>query len=181
MEILSAILFGLSSNLDNFIIGISYEIGKKKITFLDNLLIAFIGTIGTFLSMEVGKLISSILPNYLSNFLGAFTIVVMGVYFTIQSVFKKNSESAKLKDLNLKTTLVLSLGLTLNNLGVGIAASATGLNIPLVCFLNFILSLLTIFLGQVLGGKVFGRLLGKYGDITSGILLIILGLIEIFN
>lgn len=181
MEFLSAILFGLSSNLDNFIIGISYEIGKKKITFLDNLIIAIVGTIGTYLSMEVGKLISSILPNYLSNFLGAFTIVIMGVYFTIQSVIKKNSEDAKLKDLNLKTTIILAFGLTLNNLGVGIAASATGLNIPLVCFFNFILSLLTIFSGQILGGKVFGRILGKYGDITSGILLIILGVIEIFN
>ena len=44
---LSAVIFSMSSNLDNFVIGIAFGIKKIKIGFLPNLLIALITVAGT--------------------------------------------------------------------------------------------------------------------------------------
>lgn len=184
MKFLTAILFGVSANLDNLVIGTSYEISNKRITLFDNFLIAIIGTIGTFLSMSIGTFLSKLLPNEMANLLGAFVLILMGVYFTFQSILNKNNDTKSLnnsyKNISFKATIVLAIGLTLNNLGVGVASSVTGLSIPLVCIFNFIFSIGTIILGQSLGDHVVGKLLGKYSGIISGIILIILGTIECF-
>ena len=55
---LSAVIFSMSSNLDNFVIGIAFGIKKIKIGFLPNLLIALITVAGTVASMYAGKIVS---------------------------------------------------------------------------------------------------------------------------
>lgn len=201
--ILSALLFSLSSNLDNVVIGIAYGVKNIKIRILPNFIIAAVTSIGTLLSMSVGKYISRFLPDYIANFLGAAVIILLGIYFLIQSIIKlaKNTKSKELSlknitdmveyaessdldksgDINIKEALFVAFGLTFNNLGTGVAASITGVNIPLTVILTFLLSIFTIILGDILGNHVFGNLLGKYAPLISGILLIVLGIIEAFN
>lgn len=201
--ILSALLFSLSSNLDNVVIGIAYGVKNIKIRILPNLIIAAVTSIGTLLSMSVGKYISIFLPNYIANFLGAAVIIILGAYFLIQSIVKlinntkskelslkditdmveyaENSDLDKSGDINIKEALFVAFGLTFNNLGTGVAASITGVNIPLTVIFTFLLSIFTIMLGDALGNHVFGKLLGKYAPLISGVLLIILGIIEMIN
>jgi len=201
--ILSALLFSLSSNLDNVVIGIAYGVKNIKIRILPNFIIAAVTSIGTLLSMSVGKYISRFLPDYIANFLGAVVIILLGIYFLIQSIIKlvKNTKSKELSlknitdmveyaessdldksgDINIREALFVAFGLTFNNLGTGVAASITGVNIPLTVILTFLLSIFTIILGDALGNHVFGNLLGKYAPLISGFLLIVLGIIEAFN
>lgn len=201
--ILSALLFSLSSNLDNLVIGIAYGVKNIKIRILPNFIIAIITSIGTFLSMSVGKYISRFLPNYIANLLGAIVIIILGLYFLIQSIIKltKNTKSKELSlkditdmveyaensdldksgDINIKEALFVAFGLTFNNLGTGVAASITGVNIVLTVTSTFLISIFTIILGQALGNHVLGKILGKYAPLISGILLIVLGIIEAFN
>lgn len=201
--ILSALLFSLSSNLDNLVIGIAYGVKNIKIKTLPNFIIAVVTSIGTFLSMYVGKYISNFLPNSIANLLGAAVIMILGVYFIIQSIIKlamntkskelslkditdmveyaENSDLDKSGDINIKEALFVALGLTFNNLGTGVAASITGVNIVLTVASTFLISIFTIIVGQALGNHVLGKLLGKYAPLISGILLIVLGIIEAFN
>lgn len=201
--ILSALLFSLSSNLDNVVIGIAYGVKNIKIRILPNLIIAAITSIGTFLSMSVGKYIAKFLPNHIANFLGAAIIIILGAYFLIQSIVKlinntkskelslkditdmveyaENSDLDKSGDINIKEALFVAFGLTFNNLGTGVAASITGVNITFTVTFTFLLSIFTIMLGEALGNHIFGKLLGKYAPLISGILLIILGIIEMLN
>ncbi|GFP75316.1 sporulation membrane protein YtaF [Clostridium fungisolvens] len=200
---LSALLFSLSSNLDNLVIGMAYGLKKIKICLFNNLVIAGITTTGTFLSMFVGLFISKFLSNSVANKLGAIIIVFLGVYFVIQSIRKflnnvnikdlalkdikdmveyaEKSDTDKSGDISTKESFLVALGLTFNNLGTGIAASITGVSIPLTTVLTFILSIVTIMFGQALGSNVIGKLLGKYAPLVSGILLIVLGIIEFIN
>lgn len=46
--ILSALLFSLSSNLDNLVIGIAYGIKKIRIDTTANLIVALVTSTGTF-------------------------------------------------------------------------------------------------------------------------------------
>ncbi|AZV56566.1 manganese efflux pump [Clostridium sp. AWRP] len=201
--ILSALLFSLSSNLDNVVVGIAYGIKKIRIGVVPNLAIAVITCTGTFLSMSLGVYISKFLPHSIANALGSIAIAILGVYFIIQSIIKlinnKKSSELALKDItdmieyaeksdldnsgdiNIKEALLVAFGLTFNNLGTGIAASITGVNIKFTVIFTFILSILTIIIGEAVGNHVLGKLFGKYAPLISGILLIILGIIEFFN
>ncbi|KOF55628.1 MULTISPECIES: sporulation membrane protein YtaF [Clostridium] len=201
--ILSALLFSLSSNLDNLVIGIAYGVKNIKIGTFANLLIAIVTSIGTFLSMSIGKYISKLLPHYVANSLGAIIIIILGIYFIIQSIIKlmnntkqkelslkditdmleyaETSDLDKSGDINIKEASFVALGLTFNNLGTGIAASITGVNITFTVAFTFIFSIITIIIGEVFGTHVLGKVLGKYAPLISGILLIILGIVEFIN
>jgi len=201
--IVSALLFSLSSNLDNVAIGIAYGIKKIKIGIIANLIIATVTSTGTFLSMSIGAYISNFLPHSIANGLGAGVIIVLGVYFITQSIIKfanntkskelalknvtdmieyaEKSDSDSSGDINMKEALIVAFGLTFNNLGTGIAASITGVSIQFTVISTFILSILTIIFGEAVGTHVLGKFLGKYAPLFSGILLIILGIIEFLN
>ena len=127
----------------------------------------------------------------------------MGVYFAIQSIVKfsnnTNSKELALKnitdmieyaekldldnsgDINIKEALIIAFELTFNNLGTGLAASITGVNIQITVISTFILSVLTIIFGEAIGNHVLGEIFGKYAPLFSGILLIIFGVIELIN
>lgn len=202
--VLSALLFSISSNLDNVVVGIAYGIKKIKIGIMANLIIAIVTTLGTFLSMSLGWYITKFFPQSYANILGAGVIIILGIYFVVQSFIKlnrnKNARSSlALKDLDdmvvyaeksdtdksghidMKEALFLALGLTFNNLGTGIAASISGVSIIFTVIFTFILSILTIVVGESVGKNVFGRFLGKYAPFIAGLLLIILGIIELLN
>jgi len=201
--ILSALSFSLSSNLDNVVVGIAYGIKKVKIGIIANLIIALVTSIGTLLSMLAGVYISKFLPRYVSNRLGATVIIILGVYFIILSLIKlvNNTKSKELAlknitdmieyaqksdldssgDINIKEAFIVALGLTFNNLGTGVAASITGVNIQLTVIFTFILSFFTVIFGRAVGNHVLGEIFGKYAPLLSGLLLIILGFIEFIN
>ncbi|QQE79590.1 sporulation membrane protein YtaF [Alicyclobacillus sp. SO9] len=203
MLLLSALLFSISSNLDNVVVGTAYGIKKIRIGIIANFIIAVVTTTGTFLSMSAGSYIAKFMPQSVSNVLGAAIIVVVGIYFVIQSLIKlihnTNARELALKDLShmveyaersdvdksghidAKEAFMLALGLTFNNLGTGIAASITGVNIFLTVISTFLISILTIILGYSIGKNVLGRFFGKYAPLIAGVLLIVLGFIEMFN
>jgi len=201
--ILSALLFSLASNLDNVVVGIAYGIKKIRIGIIANIIIAIVTSTGTFLSMSVGVYISKLLPHSVANGLGAAVIIILGVYFVTQSIIKlvNNTKSKELAlkditdmieyaeksdldnsgDISMKEALIIAFGLTFNNLGTGVVASITGVSIQLTVISTFILSILTIIFGEAVGNQVLGKFLGKYAPLFSGILLIILGIIEFLN
>lgn len=200
---LSALLYSLSSNLDNLVIGIAYGVKKIKIGLISNLIIATVTSIGTLISMSVGKFISDFLPTSLTNMLGAVIIMLLGLYFLIQSILKlipksysnslalknideimdyaEKSDSDNSGTLNIKEAFVVSLGLMLNNLGTGLAASITGVNVSITVICTFILSIALLMLGKSIGHNVLGSICGKYAPLISGVLLIILGIFELIN
>lgn len=201
--ILSALLFSLSSNLDNLVIGIAYGIKKIKININANILIAVITSSGTFLSMSIGVYISGFLSHNLANCLGAVVLIILGAYFVVQSIIKflistkskelalkdvsdmieyaEKSDSDRSGDISIKEAFIIALGLSFNNLGTGIAASITGVSIQFTIMATFAFSILTIIFGEAIGTHLLGKFLGKFASLFSGILLIVLGVIEFFN
>ena len=107
--------------------------------------------------------------NHQKNFMIAF-ITMIGTYGAMRFGHFLT------KNISLKETLVLSLVLTINNVALGIGASITGMPELITSLTTFVCSY--VFIGT---GQKFKRLnfKGKYADIISGIILIILGLYEL--
>jgi putative sporulation protein YtaF len=82
--------------------------------------------------------------------------------------------------IELKEALVLALALTLNNLSCGFAAGLMGLNIFAMIVASFVISLVFFYIGIRLGFLYIARWFGEKGDIVAAIILILVGIYELF-
>lgn len=198
---LSIILFSLSANLDNFVIGSAYGIKKIKINLITIFTVSFISTFITYLSMVFGSIIIKFIPSNLANLIGSITIISLGLYFSVASINQlmnpKLKKEIALKDLNtmiafakqsdrncsgdicFKESIYISLALSINNIAAGIAAYMAGIIVYLALICIFTFSVLNLTGGYLLGNKYLGKFLGKYAPLLAGLLLIIFGILEI--
>lgn len=191
MDILSSLLFAISANADNFVVGLSYGINKIKIGILSSLVISLITSIGTIISMSFSQVIVRFIPGNLSNLIGSISLIFIGLYTIAEPFLKsiqsdgilKNPEKAdkdNSSNIDLKESLSLAFALSINNIGLGIGASITGLNIFLTSLFTFIFSLLMLLTGYFLGSYYLSKLFSKRATIVSGLIIIALGVYEIF-
>ncbi|RXI50311.1 sporulation membrane protein YtaF [Clostridium tetani] len=199
MSILSILIFAISSTCDSFIIGISYGINKIRINFLSNLLVALISGLGTFLSMLPGAKLINYISFKQANKFGSLLLIMVGICLIINSLRKKNKfndersysdllknpekmDFDSSKNIELKEAIYLGIFLCLNNIGLGIMASIIGLNIYVTSFLSFLFSLIFLKLGCFIGKKASAHSFNdKFAEISSYILIILLGIWELFS
>ena len=196
MQLLSVFLFSLSANIDSFTVGLAYGMKGIKIDYRSNILIALITSIGTFISMGIGLFIKGFISEQVVSVLGCTLLVILGICMIINSfkTKKTNEEDVSYTDIlikphkadkdksgfiDIKEAITLGLALSLNNFGLGIGASASGINIYLTTIVTFILSILCILFGVGFGKRYLSKKLRKYADVISGLIIIFLGLYEL--
>jgi len=86
LHILSIALISISSNTDSFAVAIAYGIKKIRITIPANLLIAVVSSLGTFLSISVGQMISGYLPRSTASILGSGVLISIGIFGMWQTI-----------------------------------------------------------------------------------------------
>lgn len=204
MQIFSTIVFVLSVNTDNFVVGVSYGIKKIRIKILSNLLIGLISSIGTILSMKIGKVITHFVPDTFANLSGGVILILIGIWTILQEFNKKknipiskgknslsklenilsnpeNADKDTSGNIDIKESVSLGIALTLNNIGLGIGASIAGLNALFTTILNLFISVFAITLGYNVGSKYLSNKLGKYAAVISGLIIIVLGVYEMIS
>lgn len=193
INLISAILFSFSANLDNIAIGISYGLKKIHISLFKILMISVFTTLFTFISMFIGKYLVNILNEKYANSFGAFLLIGLGLYTLVKDILekiryrnnKKNNDKIEkttenvLKPIIFKELMTIILLLSTNNIAAGIAASVTGVNILATTVLSFIFSFALLLLGNTIGKNIINEFIEKYCNILSALLLIIIGFIEL--
>lgn len=181
LNILKALAFAFSANIDNIAIGISYGIKKIKIGSKINLIIATLMAIITYITMFIGKSISNLFNITLIHKIGAYSLILIGTYLLFKEIFFKIKEkdNEELSNLTLKNILIIVFTLSTNNIATGIAASMIGINIYLTFLFTFIFSFLLLYIGNKIGRNILNKRIEKYSNILSALILIILGLFQI--
>ncbi len=206
-HLLSSFFLAVSSNVDNFAVGVAYGVKKIKIGIFSNLVIAVVSASGTYCSMTVGEIISRFLSAHVANLLGSGVLVALGIWslwdtLRIERREKRNRskkfsdfsdndlsyntfiekpEKADLDDsrtIDVKESITLAFAVTINNVASGIGGGISGLNVTLTTFLAFILSILVVILGYFLGEKSSAKMSGKWAGIISACLIICIGIYE---
>ncbi len=200
MYLISVLLFALSANLDNFTVAITFGMRKIKFKFFINFLIAVITGVGTFFSMSIGRIIGHFFSVSVSNMIGSIILIAIGIWF-LKDFFKKPKEKRErrqkekvnlndmLKDpgkadldrsgtIDVGESAILALALTINNFGMGVGASISGLNICATTIFTFIISMFSITLGYHIGKSCIPQSLCKFVPLISGGIVIALGLFE---
>ena len=202
MSFLSILLFVIAASLDILVVSLAYGLKDIKINFSSTLVIPSISALGTFISMILGKFLVDLIPIKLGDIIGGLVLLLLGFY-SIYSYFKEkkiltshNSENDssptfilenpevadkdKSGNIDFKESLALSLALALNNFGLGIGASISGLNIAFTTISTFIISLIFISLGFYLSKTIKSKNISKNSNLIAGIIIIILSLFIIF-
>lgn len=202
MIFLSILLFVIAASLDILVVSLAYGLKDIKINFSSTLVIASISALGTFISMILGQFLVDLIPVKLGDIIGGLVLLALGFY-SIYSYFKEkkiltshNSENNssptfilenpevadkdKSGNIDFKESLALSLALALNNFGLGIGASISGLNIAFTTISTFIISLIFISLGFYLSKTIKSKNISKNSNLIAGIIIIILSLFIIF-
>ncbi len=202
MEIISILFFCIASSSDNFVIGLSYGGKGIKISFWSNFVVACISCVGTFLAMLFGKGLYLIIPENHTAILASILLVGFGIYMLIEALKKDKYERKEnnpgsgnyynyiehpeildkdnSKEIELKEAAVLGFILCLNNIGLGVGASIAGLNMYITAVLALIFSMIFVKLGCHLGHKVLNGRLSKYSEYVSALIIIALGIYELF-
>lgn len=186
MNFISALLFGISANIDTLTMGFTYGIRKQRIPFFTNILISFITFIGTFFSIGIGIQLTGFLPPKTSHIAGSLLLIILGSYYFLKfiietHILKKQSQHIEnTTNLSYKTILFLGLTLTVNNAGIGLGASLAGTGLLLTCFFTLILSFSFLFIGNCIGSRIPDGLFHHSADFLSGIIIIVMGIFHCF-
>lgn len=197
MQLLSVLLFSLSANVDSFTVGIAYGMKDIKVDYKSNILIALITSLGTFISMALGLFTKQFIKPEILSVIGCIVLIILGIFMIMNTLKTKkqiDEEEVKYTDIlikphkadkdksgyiDIKESITLGLALSLNNFGLGIGASATGLSLYLTTGATFIISILCIVSGVEIGKKCLSCRLRKYADLISGLIIIFIGLYEL--
>lgn len=198
MHLISAILLAFSVSSDNFVVGFSYGIKKIKLSFLSYLMIILLPTIATVLAMSIGKTTLYFISNSIASFIGGSILIFLGGYSIVKAKKDEIREKTSTKNygdiinnpevadvdnsgvIDVKEAITLSLALAINNIGVGLGASVIGINLWFTTFFTLFTGALMLSLGNFLGNKIRNKELGKKGELISGVLIVFLGVYELF-
>ena len=169
--------------MDNLVVGLSYGLKKTKINWLTNVIVGLISFSGTVLSMLLGKSLLTLLPQRLTNILGGLVIVLIGAAGLIRFLIGRNSDNAEEPAgavIPIREAFLLGFALTVNNVGLGVGASITGLPVLPTALCSFFFSLFFLYAGNRLGRAELPRRFQKFAEPAADLLMMILGLYEIF-
>ncbi|MBP2000712.1 putative sporulation protein YtaF [Paenibacillus shirakamiensis] len=198
-HLLAVLIIGLASNLDNAGVGIAYGVRKIRIPWYSNLAIAIISFLATVLSGLFGSLISAWVEPWVGQLVGTLVIVGVGVWVVIQPFLEQkkslpehsghitrllsNPEEADRdlsQSISLGESILLGAALAMNALAGGFNAGITHLNVWLTSLSVGVFSFLLLSLCSLFGEKYAAEKLGNRATVISGLLLIIIGIHQMF-
>ncbi len=177
MHILSALLLGISTNLDNLLIGLSFGLQRKKIPPLANGAIGLLSAAITCLFCYLSSLLAVF--GRIPNLIGSILIILIGLYAFLPP--KKEAADPHPTRFTWKETAALGCCLAVNCIPVAFGAGLTGIS-PLAASLSVgIISFLVVGIGNAVGLKVSSlKLNSRLPNCISGAIMICLGLAELF-
>lgn len=181
MSFIPPFIFACSVNIDAFLVGMSYGLRKSRITLIQNLFISFIAFAGTMLSILMGSAVLFLLSPLFADWLGSGILICFGVFYLFKCILIRAGilpapvEAAPRLPLSLRTTVLLGLSLSCNNIGIGIGASLSGISFFSTAVITFFTSVFFLSAGNCLGQSSFFRVSVFCADFLSGLTLILLG------
>ncbi|MDR3595592.1 manganese efflux pump [Clostridium sp.] len=206
MIFLSSLLLAISINLTALQVSLDYKLKNIHLPRFIVLLTTIITTLGTLLSMYLGKFILIFFEPKLGNIFGAVLLSFTGIYFISENIRLQKQHSGfdtsyyfesalqykiiienpsiidldKSKHIDIMECINLSIALILNTICTTFAAGITGININLSVFFYFIISIFFLYFGSFSFKFNISKYLYKNGNLVCGIILILLGIYEAF-
>ena len=184
MHILSVLLLGVATNLDNLIIGMSLGFRGKHIGPARNIVIALFSGIAAFICCYAASFCISL--GRVPNVMGGILLILLGAGPLMIRHPKQSEEEAGCPavpggphPLAWRETLTVALALAANCLAAAFAAGMTGLGAAGVALVTGGFSLVCVGVGNFIGRRGSHILPGRWLERAACLLLILIGIWEI--
>lgn len=98
--LLNYLILAISVSIDSLGIGITYGLRNTVLSKIAKFILFIISITITIISMNIGNLINKVFPSFITSFIGAFFLILIGLWVVYQALTKKENTSACLdKDL----------------------------------------------------------------------------------
>lgn len=95
--LLSYLILAISVSIDSLGIGITYGLRNTIISKSAKFILFFVSIMITTISVTIGATLNQILPPFMTTFIGAFFLILMGLWIIYQALNKKENSSTILK------------------------------------------------------------------------------------
>jgi len=170
-------LFSLACNLDTLVLALCFGCQGIRPGWRGCAVLSCVTTLVTALSLVLGNLGGRILPPLLAEKGGGLVLAGMGLWIILN--WLHNPELPMQPSCSKKGWLPMSAALALNNAGAGLAAGVTGLHPLWGGAANLAVTLLFLPMGLLLGFRLRSRRLTSLAVPLSGLLLLLLGILEV--
>ncbi len=176
MGIISIIYIAIALSADSFAVSVAISISANKITLKKKILIAFsfaffqslLPLLGWFLGKEFGQFVNSI-----SSWVAFFLLFFIGSKMFIEGLNKNEIENEFRPSFMI--IIMQSVATSIDAFAVGVSFALLNIQIfvpiLIIGIITFIVSMIGLYLGKILNKK-----LGKYSELTGGIMLILIGI-----
>lgn len=175
ITIIQVFLIGLGLSMDAFAISMTNGMCYKELKLKDNLLIAL--SFGLFQGIMplIGFFIGSIFSSQIAKFdhwIALILLSFIGIKMILDGLKHNDFE---VKPFKLKLIFIQGIATSIDALAIGIGFVALNINIysssVIIAITTFVLCLLAIYLGKIIGNK-----LNSKAEIFGGTILVLIGL-----
>ena len=176
-------LIGISTNIDNTSVGIAYGLKNFRIPIWFNMIINIIGFLSTLVGVFLGYVISQFISQKETG-LASFCILFCIGLFTIYkdySCYTGGKKNLEMKEPSIRHAVFLGFALSFTNIANGLIATVAYNSIIWSVIISVtVWGYIAIWLGNSVGNTFFSKILGKYSSLVAGLILIFIGLKQLF-
>lgn len=173
-ELVTVGLMALALSMDAF--SVCLGLGMKGIRLRQvaklSMLIGFFHMLMPFIGIQVGLYLSYFVGS-LTFFLGGCLLIVFGLNMIYSSLLGVERNSW-LRNTGW-SVLLLAFGVSMDSFSIGLSLGLFSVNVWLSIFCFGLASLCLTAIGLIIGRKV-NRLIGEYGELVGGIILLVFGI-----
>lgn len=179
-------LIGIGSNLDNSGTGIAYGSDRIKFPHWVNAIVNTVGFFTALLGASMGEVVSHYLTVYQAEWAACTVLVCIGLFFWysayVHPLVSKKKQKIQIKEPGWREGILLGLALSFTNIASGFGATlADAATLWATVVSITIWGYVMIWLGNVIGIGLIARLLGKYSSFVAGLLLILVGIHQVWG
>lgn len=182
MQLIYLFTIAFLNSIDNIGVGVVYSVAGVKVKLFKNILLALLAFSVSLISSLFGHFVSNFLSEEACSIISMLLLVLMGARM-IFSCFskKKNIVLNREKELEYKETFSVGAALAFDDIGSSVSSALIGYSPFMISFPFFIISLAIFFFGNYAIKYTTKYNLGDKPTIVAGVLMIILGISQIFG